>query len=662
MTKKIILFLVVSVFLVSGAFAGWQTVTTGVNENLNSVYFIDNTTGYAVGDSGWVVKITVSGTTYSYSSKQMTGTPNLRDVIFPSSKEGYVVGDNGSIYKTINEGDTYTKLTLPAAIGTATIECGSFSGTRRAFTAWTGSASYLFYSEDSGTTFTAPIEIPGFEVHGVALTSTATWEWGKISNANQYGLVRDSSILVFPENQTDKKVNNIYILPSGAAVAVGDSGVLLTKEADAASNTWKIVQTGLSNNLNSSSFVSSSIGWIVADGGKIYYTKNGGTSFYEYPDSNLNLSTTKFRDISIYTLGTVAYAYAVGDSGKMVTLASPSISGISPNSRKQGWVGTVEVTGAEFLNPLTVQITGEGMTVFSSTAESASKLSSIIIISPTATVSTRDVIVTNPDSTTVTSTAAFAVTVSTGNVTIEDTRFNGNIPQVLPLVPTAKNISTTPTISFEVSSAAGFSATTMNAKILVYRSSGYSNVFFVPASAVTNKPPTSANVNYTVTDTLATGSATIELYAEDSAGNVGRRGVTVEVVNTVTEGGQVQYTTGNETSKAFVKDPVWNMVGPTTIQVQVKGNYPSGVGVLINTALNGDIAYRKVFPTPIKAKSVDGVEVANKINITIRPEEIATVNKRATLALITIYNPAIGNAVTGHGKCMFLPKGAGVNW
>lgn len=47
------------------AFSDWQVQTTGVTENLNSVFFIDENTGWAVGSGGRIIATTNGGTLWA---------------------------------------------------------------------------------------------------------------------------------------------------------------------------------------------------------------------------------------------------------------------------------------------------------------------------------------------------------------------------------------------------------------------------------------------------------------------------------------------------------------------------------------------------------------------------------------------------------------------
>jgi len=73
------------------------------NNNLNDVYFVNQSTGWTVGNAGEVYKTTSGGTTWS---QQPTGTSEtLNAVKFVDASTGWAVGENGTILKTTTGGN-----------------------------------------------------------------------------------------------------------------------------------------------------------------------------------------------------------------------------------------------------------------------------------------------------------------------------------------------------------------------------------------------------------------------------------------------------------------------------------------------------------------------------------------------------------------------------
>ncbi|MCH6551604.1 MAG: hypothetical protein IH804_06280, partial [Planctomycetes bacterium] len=100
--------------LVAGsARAQWIVQSTPTTEVLRAVDFVDNLTGYAVGNNGIIIKTTDGGATWT-DVQDLGYTNTLYGVHFPvDTQTGYVVGASTRILKTGNGGSTWTPITSP---------------------------------------------------------------------------------------------------------------------------------------------------------------------------------------------------------------------------------------------------------------------------------------------------------------------------------------------------------------------------------------------------------------------------------------------------------------------------------------------------------------------------------------------------------------------
>jgi len=78
----------------------WLILMSGVNK-LNGVHFINENIGWVVGDSSKMLYSADGGTNWSYPSPPVSSF--FREVHFPSENVGYIVGDNGVILKTVSD-------------------------------------------------------------------------------------------------------------------------------------------------------------------------------------------------------------------------------------------------------------------------------------------------------------------------------------------------------------------------------------------------------------------------------------------------------------------------------------------------------------------------------------------------------------------------------
>lgn len=79
---------------------------TGSANNLNSVTFVNSTTGYACGDLGTIVKSTNGGVNW-FNSNSGVASVKLNSINFSTAGIGRVVGNTGNIYVTTNGGTTW---------------------------------------------------------------------------------------------------------------------------------------------------------------------------------------------------------------------------------------------------------------------------------------------------------------------------------------------------------------------------------------------------------------------------------------------------------------------------------------------------------------------------------------------------------------------------
>jgi photosystem II stability/assembly factor-like uncharacterized protein len=95
---------------------GWYDLASGTTNDLYSVSFpVDTLTGYAVGESGTILKTTNSGASWSGQSSGTTRI--LKSVHFPVRDTGYVVGDSGTVLKTTTGGSTWATCNSGTSLG-----------------------------------------------------------------------------------------------------------------------------------------------------------------------------------------------------------------------------------------------------------------------------------------------------------------------------------------------------------------------------------------------------------------------------------------------------------------------------------------------------------------------------------------------------------------
>ena len=243
-----------------------QHYTQWTNQNpipngnqLRSVFFIDDYTGWIVGSDGLITKTTNSG--LDWIEENSPSTTYLKAVKFVDNNIGWVVGDSGLILTTTNGGSDWTVQTSGISENLNSVD---------------------FYNANIGW-------VVGH--NGTILKTTdGGSNWNSIVSGTTYHLF------------------SVYFIDAITGWAVGGNVVyqkLLLKTTDGG-NTWFPLQVTTDNNIRgpfySVYFINPDVGWIGGTSNTIFKTLNGGTTWYrqspilEFPDSTSENITGHFID------------------------------------------------------------------------------------------------------------------------------------------------------------------------------------------------------------------------------------------------------------------------------------------------------------------------------------------------------------------------------
>jgi photosystem II stability/assembly factor-like uncharacterized protein len=326
---KRIFFILGTLLLANLSIAQWVNQNSGTTKDLNSVIFVDSTTGYAVGDSGIILKTYNGGLLWS---TLISGTiNNLWSVYFTDINTGYTVGANGTILKTSNAGLNWTKLSsgVPQALystffinqnvgfavgGGGYGSMGIVLKTTDGGMTWNSKTlgsfslscflSVVFTSPDTGYICGG---FDAFQIDAALIlqTTNSGESWRKLlfeySNSKFLGLnsisfnyenmgyvvgtigriLKSSNIDTIWTEQTSGTSFNLNsvtfttkTLGITSCYAVGMQGTILKNYNG--NDSWVSQTSGTSENLNSVTFVNANKGYIVGDNGIILATPNGG--------------------------------------------------------------------------------------------------------------------------------------------------------------------------------------------------------------------------------------------------------------------------------------------------------------------------------------------------------------------------------------------------
>jgi photosystem II stability/assembly factor-like uncharacterized protein len=268
--KNKIYFLVMIIFIIISnnlSNAQWFLVNLPTTNTLREVQLVTSTVGYAVGDSGTILKTTDGGTTWDLLS---SGTTNdLMSLSFTDENTGTVVGSSGTILRTTNGGSVWTTQS---------------SGTTDALL----SVSFL----DANNGIAGGIDWT-FDILAILLKTSnggATWFY----QLNLAGYISAISFIDYND-----------------AIATGNfTYCTILKSVDMGA-TWTTIDSLTSTFIYGISFINTDIGTSVGIGGFIAKTTNGGTNW-----TTQTSGTTE--DLFSVSFTNLIYGTAVGEAGTIL--------------------------------------------------------------------------------------------------------------------------------------------------------------------------------------------------------------------------------------------------------------------------------------------------------------------------------------------------------
>lgn len=318
----------------------WDVQISGVTKSLHSVYFTSLNTGYAVGDSGTLIKTTDGGITWSLQSSGVTKI--LRSVFFLNNNVGYITGDRGTILKTINGGNTWTSLQTTDTTDLYSVYftnantgyAGGHSGNMLAianwqdgvYKGWLGVGGHMLRTSDGGNTWTEQSLPSAGLLSSIfftdANTGYAVGEFGTILKSTNGGSTWEGKYLP----NTFISLYSVYFTDAQTGYAVGNysqptmnEGIIL-KTTDGGT-TWNEQSFPYVILFSSVCFTSASTGYAVGLYGAIFQT-----------GSNCAIRTNTANSLrSVFFIGPNT-GYAVGDGGIILKYSGPSVLSVSTNA------------------------------------------------------------------------------------------------------------------------------------------------------------------------------------------------------------------------------------------------------------------------------------------------------------------------------------------
>ncbi|MBI1804324.1 MAG: hypothetical protein HY033_06435 [Ignavibacteriae bacterium] len=283
----------------------WSPTVFGDGSNINSIAQIGNHI-WIVGEYGHIYHSTNDGSTWSPLDHGSRLSVNW--VTFPSATVGYAVGQTGLIMRTTDAGESWVEQTSPDP----TVSCYGIDCIDETHAWAVGDDGTIFRSVDGNIWSTQPSGITHslFGIHFA--NSSAGWIVGG-EFTNYTGIVLHTNDAgtswVTQYNAVPEILFGVSFPTPSRGWAVGANGYI-TRTTDGG-NTWTQQTSGTGANFFWCSFIDSSEGWAVGDSGKILHTNDAGMSWTVQPTG---------VTVSLYSITIVSSfeVFVAGDFGTIL--------------------------------------------------------------------------------------------------------------------------------------------------------------------------------------------------------------------------------------------------------------------------------------------------------------------------------------------------------
>ncbi len=260
----------------------WTNLDNGSRLSVNWVDFPDSYYGYAVGQTGLILRTSTGGAAWSVQSSPAPSA-SCYGVKFTDDYHGWAVGDNGLILRTV-DGSTWNIQTSGVSHSLFGVTFNSSNAGWIAGGEFVGNTGVVLHSTDSG----------------------ATWQV-------QY-------------NGVPNVLFGIDFPTPSLGWSVGDGGYIIHSTDGGAS--WSPQTSGTSHTLFWCHFIDGATGWAVGDSGTILHTSDGGGNW---------ASQASGTTVPIYSISTFSplTAVASGDLGTILYTSDGGNTWQSQYSRTQ---------------------------------------------------------------------------------------------------------------------------------------------------------------------------------------------------------------------------------------------------------------------------------------------------------------------------------------
>jgi photosystem II stability/assembly factor-like uncharacterized protein len=250
----------------------WSQQASHTDDDLFDVQFVDEKTGWVVGEHGTVLKTTNAGRTWKGQHSHTANT--LFAISFFDKKTGLVVGDSGTIIKTSNAGKAWSPKISLTASGLYGV---SFADKDHAWAV--GDESTIIASIDGGKSWKAQYPpAGGSSDRGAIAGGTAA-----ATGAAAAGTGGAATATAAAPRRIYPNLYDVWFVSPKVGFAAGEQNdVIVTRNGG---KTWSIMTEGTADTWYALRFATPKIGWLVGTGGQVMQTKDAGRSWKQQTSS-----------------------------------------------------------------------------------------------------------------------------------------------------------------------------------------------------------------------------------------------------------------------------------------------------------------------------------------------------------------------------------------
>ncbi|HEX2867489.1 MAG TPA: protein kinase [Ignavibacteriales bacterium] len=279
----------------------WTILKSSVKSNLNSVFFLNDSTGFCCGDEGVILKTVNSG--LSWDKLPVPEVRNLFDITFTQSGVGFAVGENGTLLKSTDYGLSWRSLELRSS--DVLLRIKFISGSTGFIL---GSRGTILRTSDEGQSWTR-IDLSSqntlFDIDFLDDRTGFIVGWnGEAFRTTDKGLSWEKRT-GFSSNY----LKSVKFINSKTGFATGGNGEVYRTDDSALS--WRKITGDLNTGFSGIEFIDDKIGFVVGSQGKILLTSDSGKSWNE-------AKTNVFTSLNRINLTMGKKLYAAGVNGIIV--------------------------------------------------------------------------------------------------------------------------------------------------------------------------------------------------------------------------------------------------------------------------------------------------------------------------------------------------------